>query len=511
MSTIVTPAAESSDSPVAFPHSPGFDTIIRNIIALSAAQAITMVTSGLVAVLQPRFLGDIYLGKLAFATSFAAYFGLASSLGISTYLAKEVARDPSKAITYAFNAILLRLPLSALVSVVGILIVKVSINDSLTRDVIYISFLGMILGNLYGIIGGILQGLQKMGSGAIAQTALRVVGAASVSVLLITGYGIREIAWAGSLSVGVGLVIGIIVLSQHVTWSFKVQRSLWKGLLIGGTPYLLWQISLLIYGQTDMLMLSFMTGDAVVGWYAAAYGIISIPWFIPTIITTAAFPALTAAAAKRDVDTFNTIARRGLQSVLILTVPMAAGLILVSQNLIDTFGYSGEFQHSVPLIMILGLHIPLTGIDMIIGTALNAHDRQREWALTGVAAAFLNPAMNAALIPLTQAAYGNGAIGSSVATVITEVFMMVMGLRLLPHNVFDRLTISIGIRCAGAALLMSALVWPVRGLPLAIPIAIGIIAYCALCFGLRVVTAGDIRQAGAYLQSRRQERIAEAN
>ena len=63
--------------------------------------------------------------------------------------------------------------------------------------------------------------------------------------------------------------------------------------------------------------------------------------------------------------------------------------------------------------------------------------------------------MNAFFIPMAHSAYGNGAIGAATATVLTEVFMMVAGLRLLPPGIFDCTTLSTAPRVVAAALLMA--------------------------------------------------------
>ncbi|KKK71972.1 hypothetical protein LCGC14_2908560 [marine sediment metagenome] len=83
------------------------------------AMVFTMALHITMAVVVPRFLGDVNLGKLLFAGVYVTYFGLFTSLGTATYLTKEVARDPSTAAQHAVNAALMRLPLSLMASGFG--------------------------------------------------------------------------------------------------------------------------------------------------------------------------------------------------------------------------------------------------------------------------------------------------------------------------------------------------------------------------------------------------------
>ena len=49
------------------------------------------------------------------------------------------------------------------------------------------------------------------------------------------------------------------------------------------------------------------------------------------------------------------------------------------------FGYPADFSSSWPLIVLLAAGMPLIGLDMVIGAALIAHDRQRAWTMVGIA------------------------------------------------------------------------------------------------------------------------------
>jgi len=98
-------------------------------------------------------------------------------------------------------------------------------------------------------------------------------------------------------------------------------------------------------------LLSILTGDAVVGWYAAAYRIVMLPAFTPMIVTTVTFPALSAAS--RDPSQFAALARRSVHLVALTTIPMAIGIFMLPDKLIDVLGYPAVFAHSIVPIMLL--------------------------------------------------------------------------------------------------------------------------------------------------------------
>jgi O-antigen/teichoic acid export membrane protein len=285
----------------------------------------------------------------------------------------------------------------------------------------------------------------------------------------------------------------------------RVPRPSWRVcrlLLIGGLPFFVWQAALAVYGQVDSVLLSYLTNDTVVGWYVAAYRIVTLPIFVPTVLMTVAFPAL--AAASRDPERFNGIVRRAVQVVLLTTMPMALGIMLVPDRIVQVLHWSSSFQHSIAPIVLLAPSFPLVAVDMMIGTALNARDRQRQWALTGVAAAVLNPTLNFILIPYTQRQFGNGAIGAATVTTVTELFMMVVGLWLMPKGVLVRETAVWALRCLVACLVMAALVTLLRDAFIVVPVGVGVLSYVAASLSLGTLSLTDVRGTLKHLVERTQ-------
>lgn len=494
-----------------------FGRILRNIMAVGASQIVSMLASATLTLLLPRYLGDVNLGKLAFASAYTNIFAVFTSLGAGLYVTKEVARDSSRTLSYTANAAAMRGPAVLLVALVGVLIVNVAGYDTATKQVVYILFVGVGLTALYDIVAAALQGLQEMKLVARAQVAGTVLTAAAVAALLVTGHGITAVALTYVAGTSVGLLVATVALIRHTGVHVRASRSIvaagrristnlpvWRAIFFGGLPFFVWQISLLIYGEMDRVMLSAMTHDAVVGWYEAAYRIAAFPTFMPVIAMTVVFPAL-ANSFQGDRGTFVSITRRAVQGVMVATIPISTGIMLLAFRVPGVLGYPAEFERSIPLMMILAVHIPVMSADMILGTALNAADRQKQWAMAGVAAALLNPALNGALIPLTHSAYGNGAIGAASATVVTEVFMMFAALWLLPRGVLSWSTLSPVARALLAALAMAGPVWLLRDAFILIPVAVGAILYLAGCLLLRVVGPDDAKRLLSYLAERNRQ------
>ncbi len=113
---------------------------------------------------------------------------------------------------------------------------------------------------------------------------------------------------------------------------------------------------------------------------------------------------------------------------------------------------------------------------------LLASDKQKELSIVALCANPVNIGLNYFLIPWTQTQFDNGAIGSSIATVLTEALVMVAAFSLLPKGILRgfRATLPIktvvaGIITGGAIALMYFF-----GFPWYISIALSPLIYFAI-------------------------------
>lgn len=479
---------------------PGARHFVRTILKFGVAQPLTWASSAALAILLPHFLGDANLGKLGFAFGLTLITGQLANLGVSVYLTKEVARAPERAATLAASALAMRLPLSLGAALIAVAVVSVGNHGDLTRTVVLVLSAGILLDAIRAVVQGTLQGLHRMTTLAAFPAITGAVYAGGAAFALTHGSGVVAVAAAYVGGQAAGLAVSAVSLWRAVPGLPRPSWRLCRLLLIGGLPFFVWQAALAVYGQIDSVLLSYLTNDAVVGWYVAAYRIVTVPIFVPTVLMTVAFPALSAAAG--DTARFNGIVRRAVQVVLLTTMPMALGIMLLPDRIVHALHWSDSFQHSILPIVLLAPSFPLVAVDMMIGTALNARDRQKQWALTGVAAAVLNPTLNLILIPYTQTHYGNGAIGAATVTTVTELFMMVVGLWLMPRGVLTRDTGAWALRCLGACLVMTVLVVLLRDANLVVPVAVGGLAYVAASLSFGTLSLSDMRGALRHVVSR---------
>jgi O-antigen/teichoic acid export membrane protein len=464
--------------------------LIRSIFALGAAQLITMVASAAAAVLLPRYLGEEGLGRLAFAVGVTTLLAVFADPGITVFVSKTLARGGAAAQGVLGNGIGMRIPLGLAVSALALLIATVGERGSAV-SLVLLCCVAVFIEGFGGILYGALQGLQRMRWIAISLITGKVTFVAVALTLAMAGFGPNGVAVGMIVSVALAAGMNALGLRGAVSLVPRFDLTRWKRIVRGGLPFYVWQASVTVYGGIDVVILGFLAGDVVLGWYAAAYRIVLIPAFVPTIVMTAIFPALTAAAGHRVQ--FFKLAQRAVHGVLLLSLPMALGVFVLADQIVAMLGYPPGFANSVLPMRLLALHIPLAAVDTLIGTALNASDRQRPWAIAAVTAAVLNPAANLVAIPLSQQLMGNGAVGAAVVTTITELFMLVAGLLLLPRGIFDGPTVRRIVRIALAGVAMTVVLLAFQGTSVPLLVVLGAVAYGLACLALGAVSIDELR------------------
>jgi O-antigen/teichoic acid export membrane protein len=477
-----------------------FGRIVRNGLALSLSRPFTWLSATALTILLPRYLGDVNLGKVNAAFAFADWCGLLVSLGIGTYLTKEVARRGVEAGSLIVNAALLRLTLAVAVMLGAIVLAGVITDDSTTRRLIYLLSVHMVLMVIGAVLTGGLQGMQQLRAVAVVDAASKLSLVGLMCLFLMGGLGTSEVAIAYILSDVLSLAGLAWMLNRTADLSGPLDLRSWFGLLKGGLPFLVWEASLLTYARIDVVILALFASSSVLGWYYAAYRIMSIPLFFPSILMTVTFPALSASVDHPDV--FNAIARRGVQATVLISIPMALGLMLLSGKLIDLFGYADSFDNAVVPLALLSAGLPLVAANMIIAPALAALDKQRLWAMAGVGAAVLNPLANLIAIPYTQSEFGNGGIGAAATTTFTEVYLLGMALWLLPRGVLNRATLRNCAMSLLAGLAMGAALLIAMPLSLFVLVPLGAAVYAGASLVLGNVSIADLRSLQGYLLSR---------
>ncbi len=467
-------------------------SLVRGGLSLLSTQPVTWTASLLAAVLVPRYLGDEGLGHYAVVITLANLAGLVASLGVPNYLRRQIARQPDRVAGLGSTA--LALSLVSAFAVAALLLAATALLGHRAPQAapLTIALLGMIVGAPQTVLFSLFVGQERHARFAWLNAAAATGSTAAGIAVLVLGGDLIAYMVAGLVA------SGVVTLASWRSAGFRLARaalapSLLLDLARCGLPFLGWNVALQVYGEVDKLLLGAMAQDAVVGWYAAAYRIISIPGFIPTLIITPLLPVLARCAG--DVPLARQTLRQSLVVALVLTVPLCGLIVATAPAIPGLLGWPPPFEHAVPLLQILALHIPLVAVDMVLGTALIALGREHKWLIVGIVAAVFNPALNLLCIPYFEHQAGNGAIGAAVVTVLTELLMLTGALVLMPSGLLERAFLGVSARIGLAAVCLVGVAAAILTLSLPLAVIGGGLAYLSALLALGVVTVDDLGAA----------------
>jgi O-antigen/teichoic acid export membrane protein len=219
--------------------------------------------------------------------------------------------------------------------------------------------------------------------------------------------------------------------------------------------------------------------------------------FIPTLLATPLMPTLSR--QRGDRLAFNQTLSTTLLTAVTLTVPISAGVFGAAARIPDVLGWSETYSRSIPLMRILVFEQPIVAADILLGTAVIALGSERRLLFNTTVAAIASISMNVILIPIFKRHTGNGAIGSDIAQLLTEVLLMFLILRALPRKTFGRPFFSRVVRVVIAGIAMGAVVQLLAPHQIIAAGVAGLLVYGAALLILRVFAFSDIGPAGAVL------------
>lgn len=470
-------------------------------------QLITWTLTWVLLILLPNALGDAGFGTFFYAFTYCLVFSTLINLGVNSLLVREVAvlwpgpeHAPAEAARRhaTLNALLgnvlaLKIVVAAGVYLLLCLVILLWSKDEATRQAVLIVGLGTCLGAITPAFAGVFQGRERMLVPTLALIAEKALTTAGCAVLLWLGYGLLAVCWVHTVAAVLQLAIQAICLFRRQPFRLTWDGGVITRLLRQGLPFFVWAVFGAFYAQINVFMLEHLTSTAVVGWHGAACRLYATLFFIPAILCTSVFPALVRLNAEStDARAFARANERLMNLLLFATIPISFGTIAIAKPLIAKMYPAAAFQHAADNLQILGFAMLLVSVGMVLGTVLFARGLEKQWAGMAVLAACFNPLANYLLIPYASRRWGNGGIGASWATVLTELLMVGGALWLMPRGIFSWRSVVVGLKgvVLGLGMVLLLRSWGTQSLVLLV--VAGMLFYLPLALVFQVLPREDL-------------------
>jgi O-antigen/teichoic acid export membrane protein len=408
----------------------------RNLSSLAGGQLVTWTVTLLWTLVVPRALGPAGWGIFVSALSVSGVAAIVLGLGTRQYLVREIVVDRAAASRLVGTAVVLRLALAPVFAACIAAYVLLVQPGAQARLVLFLVAVSTLLTLLVEPLQAGFQAMERMQYLAYSDVISK--SAQALSGIALIALGFRAVGIAANVAVVAAAVIALNVRwlrrHMHIAW-----RTTWSQVLTmarESTPYWVFGLCSLIYLWIDTIMLSVMTRPEVVGWYGAPTRLFQTLMFIPVLISTAWLPRLVK-AFEDGADALHALARSPLELVLVLSAPVALGTAIMAEPIVNVL-YGSAYDDAVPVMVILGLCLPMMYANIIMASIVIAKKRQVTWTWIMAVATLVNPPINLVLIPLTERRYDNGAIGAAASLLLTELVVATGGYLLVGRHVFGR-------------------------------------------------------------------------
>jgi O-antigen/teichoic acid export membrane protein len=468
-------------------------SVAKNTTIQLGQQVMTWASSFLLMLFLPRYLGPVSYGHIYLATTISGIFLMVIDYDGRLGIAKRIARAPGETPTILANSFAFRVFFWLGAFIIMMTFTMAAHYPAVIRWLVFLFGLEMLWCGGRTVLLGLFLGfesLQYSSIGAIVERAF--VSLVGIIALLL---GANEIVIAIIMISGTLLNFSILVaFARRFTTSLAAIRWSETRLLIKeGFPYLLWSVFGTIYYRIDTVMLSMYTPEAVVGWYGASYRFLDVLSFVPSIFSVSLLPVLSKLQGSSD-NLLQRTTQKSLDFIMIAVFPISLCMFALSAHIIHFFYGISQYQPSVVNLQIFTIGLPLIYIDMVLGTALFACDKQKQWAATAFFAALFNIGLNYFLIPLFEIKAGNGGIGAAIATLATEFFVLVNAIYLLPDGVLQRSVSPVALKAIAAGIVLAGVLGAgtVFGIPWFIQPVIGVAIYGAILLLLRAFSPTEL-------------------
>lgn len=362
------------------------------------------------------------IGVVNFQMSIINYIVLFTSLGIPLYAVKEVAkyRDDialrnKTTVEIVILSVLLCVFGYVAVAFIGQYVSQVNTNLAL--------FYILSLTILFTAIGvnWFYQAIEDFKFITIRAVLIRTLAAASLFLFVKDK---SDLLIYGAITVGSTVgnnFINFIHLRKYIPL-----RSL-KGIKLNISRHLkpalhifVLNIIISIYVQLNTIMLGFMKGDYAVGIYTAGNKIPHIILSLVTSMGVVLLPRCSNLVASGQMDEFKSVCDKAIRLVLMLALPFTAGLILLSEPIIDIFcGHA--FIDAVPVIYWTAPVILFIGLTNVIGIQiLYPLGKENIVIYSTLGGAIVNVILNLILIPRFSA------VGAGISTFAAELAVLII-------------------------------------------------------------------------------------
>jgi len=390
-------------------------SLTSNYIYMTIYQLLSVIVPIVTAPYLARALGVEGVGVYSYTYSIFNWVLLVSTLGISLYAAKEIAKvgDNKKLVSKTFSEIyLMQILFNLLIIILYYLVVFIF---DIKYKVIYSIYGINLVANLINI-SWFYSGIEEFKKLSIRGCLVKALSVILILLLVKGENALIIYVVILSLSALISNIYLLFGLTKRVKINFKIvtMKSMFmhfKANLLLFIP----QIAISIYTLLDQPMIGWLSGSTdEVGFYLKAEQLVKMVLYVITTLGTIMMPRIANLHHNKDTKKVKQYLNKVVDIVLYLSIPMMFGIAAIAPFFVNWF-LTPDFASVAVIMMVISPIIVFISLTNVIGVQyLLPTDNIKYYIKSVTLGAFINFFCNFILISHFKA---NGA---AIGTVIAE-------------------------------------------------------------------------------------------
>ena len=401
------------------------ERVVKNAAWIIGVRIVQSILALVISMLTARYLGPSKYGLISYASSVVAFVVPIMQLGLPNILVQEIVNKPKQDGEILGTSIALSV-VSSFACMFGVVAFANVVNAGETTTIIVCALYSLLL--LAQAIEIVQYWFQaKLASKYVSITSL--VAYAIVSAykifLLVTKKNIYWFAVSNALDYAIIGVVLLIIYRKLSGSQLRFSLSLAKSMLAKSRYYIVSNMMITIFAQTDRIMLKLMIDDAAAGYYSAAVNCASITSFVFLAIIDSMRPSIFESKKENNVIFEKNVSR--LYCLIIYLSLAQSVLMTLFAPMIVNILYGADYQNTIGILQVLVWYTTFSYLGAVRNIWILAENKQKYLWIINLSGAATNVLLNVVLIPIFAG------VGAAIASVITQVFTnIIMGYIIKP-------------------------------------------------------------------------------
>ncbi|MFU7515530.1 flippase [Clostridium sp. HCS.1] len=387
-------------------------SILKNYIYNTIYQIMLLIVPLITMPYLTRIFSPNQTGLNAYTSSIVTYFMLFGLLGIQMYGNRQIAyvRDSKEKLTETFWSLYLIQLTTTILSVVAYLLFSfIFIKEY--RNIYLVQGLALISSVMD--ISWFFMGLEDFKKVSIRNMIVKLSGLIGIFLFVRTSEDLVLYIFINNLV----SILGMLVMWRYVpkyVYNIKIDIKLMKKTLIPLLVLFLPQISSQVYTVLSRTLIGIFSTTDQVSFYDYSQKIVRIVLALITSVGTVLMPRVSNLNSNGKKEEINNFVSKAFIFISYISVPMAFGLMGVSENLISWFLGKEYFEvgklASISSIIIIAVSwANIIGIQYLVATR-----QENKYTLSVIISSVLSILTNIIVIPKL------GALGAVISLIVAE-------------------------------------------------------------------------------------------